>query len=83
MDRKFQEDSATEYTYHLERVILDNKAIEELCDSGEPQVLAMIQQKELDHSSMLEIGKSDESIMEYLSKAPNGTTYDIFLNLLK
>jgi hypothetical protein len=82
LDQKFQEHGTANYSYHLQRDEAGERAIQNLLTSDHPQVRMMVQQKEREHSLMIEVGSSEERLMEYLNSAPNGATYDRFLKIL-
>lgn len=83
LDYKFQEQGTIEYTYHHQRGEKGERAIQQLGQSKIPEVLQMIKEKEQEHGWMLDIGSSNEKIMDYLNGAPNGATYDVLLKILK
>lgn len=73
--------SGTRYTYHREQNQEALEAIEEL--ELDPRFSAIVLQKRLEHTAMVERGRSAEERRRFLDSAPDGLTYAVLANLTR
>lgn len=82
LDYEFKSSGAHKYSYHQQRGERGDQVIKRLLEA-DSHYRNLIAQKEQEHLAMSDRAKSLDSIINYLDSAPDGYTYEKFLQALR